>query len=263
MPAAEDPTRPAERPMPAAEGRTRLAEGPMRIPRESLGIPGSARAPHAVCACLPAGRSGKYFHFLSDAMTKTPTSPALASEGSEWASNRLGPRPSVRNRTGTTMAAESITSRIALATTIAAGVQKNLAGQATVLLDGVPTKPDAIIAICTALMVAAKAVASLKAAWIAAVSTQKAAIAAFDAMEASLHRYVVSASGPSSPLLVDYGWKPKTATDRPVIVKAVAAERGVSTRKARGTGGKRQKALVKGQPVTLVVSGTPTKPPTT
>ena len=154
----------------------------------------------------------------------------------------------------------SFVSRIAFATSIAAGVQKNLAGQATVPLDGVPTSPVAIVALCTAFIVAAKAVAPLKAAWQAAVATQRTAAAAFDAMEASLHRYVVTVNGPKSPLLADYGWKLPVELKKTAIVKAVAVERGASTRKARGTGGKRQKALVMGQPVTLVATATVAKP---
>jgi hypothetical protein len=161
------------------------------------------------------------------------------------------------------MPARNLQARIALASTIATAVQTNLAGQATVPLDGVPTPPAAIVAVCTAFVAAVKAVAPLKAAWQAAVAVQRTAALAFDAMEASLHRFVVTTNGPRSPVLVNYGWGlPAERKATTALVKAVAVEQRVSTRKARGTGGKRQKARVKGQPVTLVAAATTVKPPT-
>jgi len=139
-------------------------------------------------------------------------------------------------------------SRVDRARLLQAGVQQHLANEPSLTLDGKDYKPSDVISICLGFIQAVDAVTAAKATWKATVKSMRTAAATFRAIEVAMHRFLVSKYGADNSVLADFGFEPKTRKQLPVAEKAVAAEKSVATRQARGTKGTKQKKAIKGNP---------------
>jgi hypothetical protein len=127
-----------------------------------------------------------------------------------------------------------------------AGIRKHFASAPTIGLGGTLTKPDEAIATLQAAMNAIDLAAAAEQGFHGAVATQHAALAKGNIVLTELKALVQSQLGSSAGVLGDFGFtKPKRKTPDEAT-KAAAVAKRASTRKARHTMGKRQRAEVKG-----------------
>jgi hypothetical protein len=107
---------------------------------------------------------------------------------------------------------------------------------------------------------AANAVANAKANWHDAMATYDALNTKVTEVVRGLRQYVINAFGQNSPVLADFGFTPPkkaTLTPEQKVAKAAKAK---ATREARGTMGKKQKALIKGTVSTTAPATSPAAP---
>lgn len=129
-----------------------------------------------------------------------------------------------------------------------AGVIKHFASTPTLVLDGTPMTPTAVNATFQAAIDRIDAAATAERAFHDAVTAQKAAIAAANALLRALAMLVKNQLGSTAAILGDFGITLPTRQVPTEATKAAAVLAREATRKARGTRGKRQKAGIKGQP---------------
>jgi hypothetical protein len=109
---------------------------------------------------------------------------------------------------------------------------------------------------------AASAVATTKAAWLNAVKTYDAIDLQVTVLMRELRNLVIAAFGSSSPKLADFGFKATVRTPLTPAQKVARAAKAKATRVARGTLGKKQKALITGATAAAAASSA-TAPTTT
>ncbi len=122
------------------------------------------------------------------------------------------------------------------------GARDNLKG-AIRQLGGESLKVADLIDILEAPTAAAAATDKAKAAYTASVTAERAARTKARTTRVSLQSYLVGIHGEDSTILAEFGMVIKKQPAKTVEVKAEAAEKMRATRKARGTMGKKQKAL--------------------
>jgi len=147
-----------------------------------------------------------------------------------------------------------------------AGIQKHFANVPTLLLDGVQTPTQSVVAALQAAIDAIDVTRAAETARHTAVAAEQAAKAKAAALRAALKILVFNQLGATTDAVTDFGFaKPKKARTPTVAVKAEAVAKRATTRAARHTAGKRQKATVKGEtpspePTAPAAPATPTKP---
>lgn len=124
-------------------------------------------------------------------------------------------------------------------------------------VNGQPVKPADLTAIYQNAIDTRTALITLRAAINKALSARDDAEATRLATDEGLKAWVVTQFGARSQEAQEFGFLPTKVGEKSVATKAVAVEKCLATRQARGTRGKRQKERIKG---TLVAPATPAEP---
>jgi len=152
----------------------------------------------------------------------------------------------------------------ALLAALVQGIEKELAGVDSLEVDGSSLPRTELLGRFQAALNAIAAVKTARTALAQAVSSQKAVTAQAMTLRAGVKRTLQTKFGPKSPKLQDFGFTPARAAKTLVNVKAQAKTKAAATQIARGTKGKKQKALIKGDVATIPAnSGPAAKPPET
>jgi len=153
-------------------------------------------------------------------------------------------------------------SEATLAVKLAAGSQKHLSTIGQLILESGTYTPAQVEAELQAFAKLRAAVDAAKAAVKAALADEKSKGPAMRALYMAFIAYVRAAFGNSPDVLADFGLAPKKAP-KPLTAeqKAAAAAKRKSTRKARGTKGKRQKSRIHGDVTGVVVTPVTTASP--
>jgi hypothetical protein len=131
--------------------------------------------------------------------------------------------------------------------TMIVGFQKHLSGVPTIILDGKPFTPDALIKVLQTEIDAADATTAAEGAFHKTVAAEKAAVVAGEPVFRALRAFVLNQFKGQTDVLADFGITVTVAKKPDAATKAAAALKAKATRAARGTKGKRQKAGIKGQ----------------
>jgi hypothetical protein len=126
------------------------------------------------------------------------------------------------------------------------GVQKHYAALTTVIIDGVPRTPAAIVQTLQGAIDGADATAAATATFHKAVADEKQANVEGDALYQGLKAVVVSQFKTSPETLADFGITLPSRRAPAASTVATAVDKRDATRVARHTMGKRQKEQVKG-----------------
>jgi hypothetical protein len=126
------------------------------------------------------------------------------------------------------------------------GIDKHLAGVASVMLNGTAYTPAELKSILKKDIDSANIVDTARAAWRKTVKDERATRSQAAALLHALSGYLVATHGEGAvDLLADFGFTPPKSRKVTVKVKAAAADKTASTRTLRHTMGKKQKAKVK------------------
>jgi hypothetical protein len=135
-----------------------------------------------------------------------------------------------------------------------AGIDKHLASETTIPLDGAAKAPADIKKALQGTIDAADATQAARANWLDASRAERSQGDGIVSLLASLRAFVIlKFGGADVATLADFGFTPRKQTPKTVETKAVAVEKSLATRKARHTMGSRQKEKIKGtipEPVT-------------
>jgi hypothetical protein len=137
------------------------------------------------------------------------------------------------------------------------GIQKDLLNVPTLSLAGQAITPADLVKLVQSSIDAANAIAPARAKWTAAVQASRASTKKLVPILQGLRAYLVNTYGPTSTVLVDFGFSPTKTVVKTPEVKAEAAVKAKATRKARNTLGKNQKKDIKGTTVSPVAAPTP------
>jgi hypothetical protein len=116
-------------------------------------------------------------------------------------------------------------------TKIMAGIVQHVT--TAILLGGTSMTQAALTAIYQAAIQAQSDLDAARSLVNAKVQAHKAALAVADTTTTLLHAWAVSAYGPKSTVLEDFGFEPAAPADKPVAVKAASAAKATATRKAK------------------------------
>jgi hypothetical protein len=148
-----------------------------------------------------------------------------------------------------------------LAVKLAGGAQKHLSGLPQLVLGSGTFTPAQVVTQLQSFANLRNSVNTAKAAVSAALEDEKSQGPSMRAFYTAFIAYVRAAYGNSPDVLADFGLPPKKAR-KPLTAeqKAAAAAKRSSTRAARGTKGKRQKAAIKGDVTGLVMTPVTAQP---
>ena len=135
------------------------------------------------------------------------------------------------------------------------GIREELQSMPALYLGSEAFSPQTLATFVQRRINLANAVLTAKAAWQHAVETYEAANVQTNLVMADLRNTVIGAFGRDSAKLATFGF---VAPKRPTLTpeqRATAVKKAKATRKARKTMGKRQKALIKGEPATEPAAG--------
>jgi hypothetical protein len=137
---------------------------------------------------------------------------------------------------------------------IVAGIGKHLQNEPSISLLGTTYAPGNLTKAFQAQISALATLAALKAQVKAAVAASRTQEVELAALSTALKTYLVNEYGKASPVLSDFGFAPRKATQRNPVTKVIAAARNLATRKERGTMGPVQKAKITGTiPATIAL----------
>jgi type I site-specific restriction endonuclease len=152
----------------------------------------------------------------------------------------------------------------ALATQLIAGIQKHLANVTSFTVASAAYTPAEVTTALQQLVAIYGAVNAARSVVTAKLTEEKAQTPALRSTMAALMSYVKLTFGGSPEVLADFGLQPKkVATKLTTEKQVVAVARRASTRKARGTTGKRAKLAVKGNVVDVALTPIEAAPPAT
>jgi hypothetical protein len=149
---------------------------------------------------------------------------------------------------------------------IVAGIGKRLQSVQTVMLDGTAYAPSELTDLYESQISGTANIAALRAQLKDALLAEQVLAKRLDALTKALKGYVSNAFGATSTALGDFGFAPaKVPGPKDPVTKVVAAAKGLATRKARGTKGKRQRERIVGEipatvSIVLTSSGKPATP---
>jgi hypothetical protein len=155
-----------------------------------------------------------------------------------------------------------------LAEKLAAGTQKHLSGVGQLILASGTFTPAQVVSELQSYAALRSSVDTAKAAVKAALEDEKSKAPPLRALLVTFVAFVLAAFGNSPDILADFGLQPRKARQPLTADKQAAAiAKRKSTRAARGTKGKRQKAPIKGAvtgveitPITASPAATPAAP---
>ena len=142
--------------------------------------------------------------------------------------------------------------------TMIAGMQKHLSGTPTIILDGQPFTLAAAIKSLQDEIDAAGETLVAEGAFHKAVAAEQATVTVGEPVYRALKAFVLNQYKGQADVLGDFGVTVVVRRVPTAATKAAAAAKAKATRAARGTGGTRQKAAIKG-----TVVAAPAIPPTT
>ncbi len=148
------------------------------------------------------------------------------------------------------------------------GIRQDLQTMSSIPMGASTYTPASLAAAIQARIDAANAVGTTRAAWLNAVKTYDALDAQVTVLMRELRNLVIATFGTTSPKLADFGFKATVRTPLTPAQKVARAAKALATRKARGTLGKKQKALITGETAAAAAaaaaaSATATAPTTT
>jgi hypothetical protein len=129
------------------------------------------------------------------------------------------------------------------------GINKSLTIP-TLLLGSTSYTPATLAAFIQHRIDLANAVGTTKATWLATVREYAKVSKQAAIVLADLRNALIGAYGADTPKLADFGFSPPRSVTLTPEQKAATVAKRNATRKARKTAGKRQKAKIKGEPVT-------------
>jgi hypothetical protein len=132
------------------------------------------------------------------------------------------------------------------------GMQATFAATDTFVINNETYTRDEIVMEIEQYIGAAETTKSDYAVWRASVQTERAVLEQVTPIRAGMLCFFQGRFGKNGPELRTYGFAPRKPAVRTVQSKATALERMEATRTVRGTGGKKQKAKLKGTQVVLV-----------
>ncbi len=135
---------------------------------------------------------------------------------------------------------------------IIAGIEKYFSKLPVIPLGGANVTPAALVERLQQVVDVIQKSSNAKAAWLAAVQTERNSIGELGQVLRYIKAFVITQFGElkdASQKLEEFGYTPRKVRSKDVAVKAGAADKARGTRKARGTGGKKQKAPIKGTPI--------------
>jgi hypothetical protein len=138
-----------------------------------------------------------------------------------------------------------------------AGIKLDLQTMSSIPMGASTYTPASLAAAIQARIDAASAVATTKATWLNAVKTYDAIDVQVTVLMRELRNLVIAAFGPTSPKLADFGFKPTVRTPLTPAQKVTRAAKAKATRAARGTMGKKQKALITGETAAKATASAP------
>ena len=150
----------------------------------------------------------------------------------------------------------TLSSRAAM---LAAGVQKHLMSVTSFTFAGVAYTPAELVQTLQDQVAAVNQVAAARGAWNKAIKTDADLRIKVDNIFLALREQVRQMFPNDPEALADFGFSPKKARRISPDAHVVAAAKAKSTRRARGTMGRKQKAAIKG-PVPETVTLTPPLP---
>jgi hypothetical protein len=140
-----------------------------------------------------------------------------------------------------------------------AGIDKYLATETSIPIDGVARTPADIKQQLQAMVVAADATQAARAAWVSASSAERAMHEGTTGLLGFLRTFVLlKFGGAAQATLADFGFAPSKRTAPTTETKTEAVQKAQATRAARHTMGPKQKAKIKG----TVTTTAPATPPT-
>jgi hypothetical protein len=152
----------------------------------------------------------------------------------------------------------------ALLTALVKGIETELAHVDPIAIDGSALPRTELLDRFQGALNAIAAVKTARTALSQAVASQKAATAQAMTLRSGVKRFLQTKYGPKSPKLQDFGFTPVRVAKTAVKTKAQAKVKAQATRIARGTRGRKQKALIKGDATTVTaISGAVAKSPET
>jgi hypothetical protein len=116
-------------------------------------------------------------------------------------------------------------------TKILAGITQHVT--AAIILGGTSTTAQSLSALIQAAIQAQSDLDAARAAVTAKLQAHKTALATANAAIKLLHAWAEATFGPTSPVLLDFGFTPEKAPDTSVATKAASAKKGTATRKAK------------------------------
>jgi len=137
---------------------------------------------------------------------------------------------------------------------IVAGIGKHLQNVPSISLLGTTYAPGDLTKAFQAQISALATLAALKAQVRAAVAASRTQEVDLAALSTALKTYLVNEYGKASPVLSDFGFAQRKATQKNPVTKVIASARNLATRKERMTMGPVAKAKITGTvPATLAL----------
>ncbi len=141
-------------------------------------------------------------------------------------------------------------------------LEKYTQGIATITINGAPLTPAQVEAVYQGSLDTRTEVTNKHGEYRAAVAQRKQADAARKPIDQGLRGWVSNTFGAESQAMNDFGYARQSPHVRSAADKAKAVEKGIQTRKARHTMGKRQKSKVHGDAGAPAQPAATGKPPT-
>jgi hypothetical protein len=142
---------------------------------------------------------------------------------------------------------------------LANGYAKYSTSAPAIVVAGATLKSSDLVAKLQALIATENAVTAAAAAWHSQVTTQRAAVLQSKPLLLAIRQSLQSAYSSQLDVLADFGLAPRKKAVVSPETRAAAALKAKATRAARGTAGKKQKALITAPVVITPASATPAK----
>ncbi len=143
------------------------------------------------------------------------------------------------------------------------GIKLDLQTMSSIPMGASTYTPSSLAAAIQARIDAAAAVGTTRAAWLNAVKIYDVLDLQVTVLMRELKNLVIATFGPTSPKLADFGFKATVRTPLTPAQKVARAAKAAATRKARGTLGKKQKALITGVTAAAAAAAASATAPTT
>ena len=143
------------------------------------------------------------------------------------------------------------------------GIEKELQSMQTLYVGGASYTPQTLVAFVQSRIEQATLVLTTKAAWEKAISDYEVLDKRMNVTLVDLRGLVMAAFGRDTPKLASFGFLPPKPSTRTPEQRAKAALKGIATRKARKTMGRKQKALITGATAAVPQTVQPETPTTT